>query len=157
MMDLFSWQRLFIYSGRFDADSMLAAGGGYTLGQHFEPRRNLSMTILQAFGAREIFGPFWRAHAQLHTQIHAQVLAQVLAQVVAQALTFVLGRLTTLNSGDVGWAILAMALRLLGAALALAERQLSIWARSVLRRAWQGARFAAGRRAADSMVAAGGR
>jgi hypothetical protein len=136
---------------------MLAAGGGYTLGQHFEPRRNLSMTILQAFGAREIFGPFWRAHAQLHTRIHAQVLAQVLAQVVAQALTFVLGRLTAFNSGDVRWAILAMVLRLLGAALALAERQLSLWARSVLRRAWQGARFAAQRRAADSMVAAGGR
>jgi hypothetical protein len=125
---------------------MLAAGGGYTLGQHFEPRRNLSMTILQTFGARaslgrESLGPFCRAH----TKIHIHVLA------------FVLGRLTAFNSGDLRWAFIAMVLRLLGAIWAFAERQLSLWARSVLRRAWQGARFAAERRAADSMVAAGGR
>jgi hypothetical protein len=124
---------------------MLAAGGGYNLGQHFEPRRNLSMTILQAFGARENFGPFWRAHAQIHTRAHIHLLA------------FVWGRLTAFNSGDPRWAIIVMALRLLGAIWAFAERQLSLWARCVLRRAWQGARFAAERRAADSMVAAGGR
>jgi hypothetical protein len=120
---------------------MLAAGGGYTLGQHFEPRRNLSMMILQAFDARESFGPFWRAH----TRVHIHVLA------------FVWGRLTAFNSGDPRWAIIAMALRLLGAIWAFAERQLSLWASCVLRRAWQGARFAAQRRAADSMVAAGRR
>jgi hypothetical protein len=120
---------------------MLAAGGGYTLGQHFEPRRNLSMTILQTFGARESLGPFWRAHSEMHIHV----------------LAFVWGRLTAFNSGDLRWAIIAMALRLLGAIWAFAERQLSLWARSVLRRAWQGARFAAERRAADSMVAAGGR
>jgi hypothetical protein len=95
------------------------------------------MMILQAFGARQSFAPFWRAH----TQVHA----------------FVLGRLTAFNSDDLRWAIIAMVLRLLGAIWAFAERQLSLWARSVLRRAWQGARFAAERRAADSMVAAGGR
>jgi hypothetical protein len=95
------------------------------------------MMILQAFGARQSFAPFSRAH----TQVHA----------------FVLGRLTAFNSGDLRWAVIAMVLRLLGAIWACAERQLSLWARSVLRRAWQGARFAAERRAADSMVAAGGR
>jgi hypothetical protein len=120
---------------------MLAAGGGYILGQRFEPRRNLSMTILQAFGARESLGPLCRAH----TRVHIHVLA------------FVWGRLTAFNSDDLRWAIIGVALRLIGAIWAFAERQLSRWARSVLRRAWQGARFAAERRAADSMVAAGGR
>jgi hypothetical protein len=116
---------------------MLAAGGGYTLGQHFEPRRNLSMASLQAFGARESLGPFCRAQVQV--------------------VAFVLGRVTAFNSGDLRWAIIAMALRLLGAIWAFAERQLGLWANRVLRRAWQGARFAAERHAADSMVAAGGR
>ena len=103
------------------------------------------MTSLQTFGARESLGPFWRAQAQLHAQIHIHVLA------------FVWGRLTAFNSGDPRWAIIAMALRLLGAISAFAERQLSLWASRVLRRAWRGARFAADRRAAHSMVAAGGR
>ena len=103
------------------------------------------MTILQAFGARESLGPFCRAQALIHTRVHVHVLA------------FVLGRWTAFNSGDPCWAIIAMALRLLGAIGAFAERKLSLWACSVLRRAWQGARFAAERRAADSMVAAGGR
>jgi len=103
------------------------------------------MTILPAFGARESFGPFWRAHAQRHTQVRTHIHA------------FVFGRLTAFNSGDLCWAIVAVALRLLGAIWAFAERQLALWARGVLRRSWQGARFAAGRRTADSMVAAGGR
>lgn len=107
------------------------------------------MTILQAFGVRESLGPFWRAQAQIHAQIRTRVHINVLA--------FVVGRLTAFNAGDLRWAIIAMALRLLGAIWAFAERQLSLWAHSVLRRAWQGARFAAERRAADSMVAAGGR
>ena len=100
------------------------------------------MASLQTFGARESLpreslGPFWRAQVQV--------------------VAFVLGRVTAFNSGDLRWAIIAMALRLLGAIWAFAERQLSLWANRVLRRAWQGARFAAGRHAADSMVAAGGR
>ena len=64
------------------------------------------------------------------------------------------------NVGDADAEIKAEAmqlLRLLGAAWAFAERQLGLWANRVLRRAWQGARFAAERHAADSMVAAGGR
>ena len=95
------------------------------------------MASLQAFGARESLGPFCRAQVQL--------------------VAFVLGRVTAFNSGDLRWAIIAMALRLLGAIWAFAERQLSLWASRVLCRAWQGARFAAERHAADSMVAAGGR
>jgi hypothetical protein len=91
------------------------------------------MMILQAFGAREGFAPFWRAQ------------------------TFVLTRLIAFNSGDLRWAIVAMALRLLGAAWAFGERQFALWARRLMRRAWQGARFAAELRDADSMVAAGGR
>ena len=91
------------------------------------------MMILHMFAGRESLSPFCRAQ------------------------TFVLGRLTAVNSGDLRWAIIAMALRLVGAIWVFTERQLSLWARSVLRRAWQGARFAAERRAADSMVAAGGR
>jgi hypothetical protein len=99
------------------------------------------MMILQAFGARESFGPVWRVYAQIHAQLHA----------------FVLARLLSFNSGDVRWAIAAMALRLLGAVLAFTERQLAHWARRVLRRAWQGARFAAEMSDADTMVAAGDR
>jgi hypothetical protein len=93
------------------------------------------MMILQAFGARESLGPVWRAYAQIH----------------------VLARLIAFNSGDLHWAIAAMALRLLGAIWAFAERQFAQWARRVLHRAWQGARFAAEMSDADTMVAAGGR
>ena len=91
------------------------------------------MTILQAFGARQSPGPLWRAQA------------------------FVLTRLIAFNHGDLRLALAAMALRLLGSAVAFGERQLSRWARRVLRRAWQGARFAAVSKDADTMVAAGGR
>jgi hypothetical protein len=107
------------------------------------------MMILQAFGARESFGPLWRAYAQIHAQVHARVHAQVHS--------FVLARLISFNSGDLRWAIAAMALGLLGAAGAFAERQFAQWARRVLRRAWQGACFAAEMSDADTMVAAGGR
>jgi hypothetical protein len=93
------------------------------------------MMILQAFGARESFGPVWRVYAQIHARVPARVLARVHA--------FVLARLVSFNPGDLRWAVAAMALRLLGAVVAFAERQLAHWARRVLRRAWQGARFAA--------------
>jgi hypothetical protein len=81
------------------------------------------MMILQAFGVRESFGPVWRAYAQVHA--------------------FVLARLISFNSDDLRWAMVAMALRLLGASWAFGERQFTQWAQRVLRRAWQGARFAA--------------
>jgi hypothetical protein len=91
------------------------------------------MMILQAFGDRQSPGPVWRAQA------------------------FVLRRLISFNCGDLRWTIAALALRLLGAAVAFGQRQLSRWARRVLRRAWRGARFAAVSKHADTMVAAGGR
>jgi hypothetical protein len=105
--------------------------------------------ILQALGAREAFGPVWRIHARPNVQVAVQALVRVH--------TFVLARLIPFNSGDPRWAIAAMALHLLGAAGAFAERQFTQWARGVLRRAWQGARFAAEMSDADTMVAAGGR
>jgi hypothetical protein len=93
------------------------------------------MTILQAFAARGGLGPFWRAHI------------------------FVLAPLASFNcnSGDLGWTLAAPTLRLLGLAGAFGQRQLNRWARGVLHRAWQGARFAGARPDADSMVAAGER
>jgi hypothetical protein len=93
------------------------------------------MMILQAFGARESFRPFWRAH------------------------TVVLARLTSFNcdTSDPRRTVAALALRGLGMAWAFGQRLLDRWARNVLRRAWQGARFAADLPDADSMVAAGGR
>jgi hypothetical protein len=99
------------------------------------------MMILQAFGAREGCGPVWRGYAQLQAQVHA----------------FVWARLISFNSGDLRWAVAAMTLRLLGAVCAFGERQFSQWAGRVLRRAWQGARFAAEMSDADTMVAAGRR
>ena len=88
------------------------------------------MMILYDFGS---FRPFWRA----------QVWA--------------VEHLISVNyaSGDFRWAIAALALRWLAALEAFAQRQLACWARTVMGRAWQGARFAAEMTDADSMVAAG--
>jgi hypothetical protein len=91
------------------------------------------MMILQSFGARQPNDAWCRVQA------------------------FVLTRLIPFNQGDLRWALAALGLRLLGTAAAFAERQLSRWARNVLRRGWQGARFAAAKRHADSTVAARGR
>ena len=93
------------------------------------------MMILQAFGSRDSFGPVWRGYAQIHARVPARVLAQVN--------TFVVVRLVSFNSGDLRGTVAAMVLRVLGAVLAFAERQLAHWARRVLRRGWQGASFAA--------------
>ena len=59
-------------------------------------------------------------------------------------------------SGDFRWAIAALALHWLSALEAFAQKQLVCLARTVMGRAWQGARFAADITDADSMVAAGG-
>ena len=113
---------------------MLAAGGGYT-GDNISTEGNLSMTVLDIPAIRQSFGPLWRVQ------------------------TFVLAHLTSFNCdpGNLRWTILTLALRALDTASVFGQRQLTRWARSVLRRAWQGARFAAELRHADSMVAAGGR
>ncbi len=93
------------------------------------------MTALDIPALRQGFGPLWRAR------------------------TFVLAHLTAFNcdTGDLRMTALALLLQALEAANAFGQRQLARWARRVLRRAWQGARFAAELRDADSMVAAGGR
>jgi hypothetical protein len=89
------------------------------------------MMILYGFGG---FRPFWRA----------QVWA--------------VGHLISVNcaSGDFHWAIAALALRWLAALEAFAQRQLVCLARTVMGRAWQGARFVADMTDADTMVATGG-
>lgn len=93
------------------------------------------MMVAHLFAARESFQPLRRAQA------------------------FGWTRLAAFNCDAEGLRcmIVAPAVRSLGAAGALAQRQLGRWARNVLRRAWQGARFAAELRPADTMVAAGGR
>jgi hypothetical protein len=113
---------------------MLAAGGGYT-GRNISTEGNWPMTVLHVPAGCQGFSPLRRAQ------------------------TFVLAHLTSFNcdAGDLRWTILTLALRALEAASAFAQRQMARWARGVLRRAWQGARFAGEARHADSMVAAGGR
>ncbi len=89
------------------------------------------MMILYGFGS---FRPFWRAQS------------------------WAVGYLISVHcaSGDFRSAIPALALRALAAFEALVENQLVSLARTVMARAWQGARFAADLTDADSMVAAGG-
>ena len=57
-------------------------------------------------------------------------------------------------SGDLRWAIAALAIALLAALEAMIHRQLVALARNTMRRALKGARFARATKAADSMVAA---
>jgi hypothetical protein len=89
------------------------------------------MMILYDFGG---FRPFWRA--QVWTVEH---------------LISVHGA-----SGDFRWAMAALALRWFAALEAFARKQLVCLARTVMARAWQGARFAADMTDADNTVATGG-
>jgi hypothetical protein len=89
------------------------------------------MMILCGFGG---FRPFWRAQAW------------AMAHLISVHCT----------SGDYRWAIAALALRWFAALEAFVQKQLVSLARTVMGRAWQGARFAARLTDADSMVAAGG-
>jgi len=57
------------------------------------------------------------------------------------------------HSGDVRWALVALALRALAAVEAVLQEKLTAWARNVIGRALRGARFAA---TADTTVATGG-
>ena len=93
------------------------------------------MMVAHLFAARESFQPLWRAQAVVWMRLAA----------------------FGCDAAGLRWMIVALAVRLLGGVWALAQRQLGRWARNVLRRAWQGARFAAGLRPADTTVAAGGR
>ena len=88
------------------------------------------MMILCNFGS---FRPFWRVQAwavEHLISVHA--------------------------AGDFRWAITAFALRWFAASEAFAQKQLVCLARTVMGRAWQGARFAADTTDADTMVATGG-
>jgi hypothetical protein len=89
------------------------------------------MMILCNFGS---FRPLWRAQAWAVEHLFS----------------------THCTSGDLRWAIAALALRWFAALEAFAEKQLVALARNVMGRAWLGARFAQGMADADSMVAAGG-
>jgi hypothetical protein len=90
------------------------------------------MMILYGFGT---FRPFWRV--QVWAVAH---LASVHG-----------------TSGDVRWAIAALALRLVAVLEAFVQKQLTSLARNVMGRACYGARFAGDTTDADTMVAAGGR
>ena len=89
------------------------------------------MMILYGFGG---FRPFWRAQTWA-----CEHLIPVLC-----------------TPGDLRLAVAALALRSFAALEAFAQKQLVSLARTVMGRAWQGARFAARLTDADSMVAAGG-
>jgi hypothetical protein len=89
------------------------------------------MMILYGFGS---IRPFWRAQAW------------AVAHLISVYCT----------SGDLRWAIAALALRSFAALEAFAHKQLVSLARKIMGRAWQGARFAGDISDADTMVAAGG-
>ena len=89
------------------------------------------MMFSREFAAHGGFGPLWR------------VPTWTLERVAA----------ITCQSGDIRWAIIALGLGACAALDAFIERQLTAWARKIITRALQGARFAA---AADTTVAAGG-
>jgi hypothetical protein len=76
-----------------------------------------------------------------------------------RAQSFALEHLMSFHSasGDIRWALVALALRSFNAMRAVAQEQFVLLARNVMGRAWQGARFAASLTDADTTVAAGGR
>ena len=89
------------------------------------------MMFSREFAFQGGFGPLWR--------VHAWALQRAVA--------------VQFPSGDVRWAVVALGLRALAAVEAALQKQLTAWARNVIRHALRGARFAA---TADTTVAAGG-
>jgi hypothetical protein len=71
--------------------------------------------------------------------------------------SFAMEQLISCASGDLRWAVMALAVRLLAAVGAFAQKQAALLVRSFMHRAWQGACFAGRLTPADTMVAAGGR
>jgi hypothetical protein len=109
---------------------MLAAGGGYTR-DNTSTEGDLSMLILCDFGSS---WPLWRVQ------------------------TWALERLISFHlSGDLRWALLALALRSFTAAWAFGQGQFVLLVRSIASRAGKEACFGANVTDADTMVAAGGR
>jgi len=97
------------------------------------------MMNLDNFGIRGNFSPIWRVQTSAFQ-------------------TWALERLISFHcaSGDLRWAIIALALRSFTAAWVFGQRQFVIWVRKVAGRVGQGTFFAADSADADSMVAAGG-
>jgi hypothetical protein len=94
------------------------------------------MTNLYDFAASENFGPLWA---------------------VRTCQAWALQRLISLNwvSGDLRWAILALALRSFTPVWGFAQRQMILLLRKGAGRIWQRTGFRADATDADSMVAAG--
>jgi hypothetical protein len=90
------------------------------------------MMFSRAFAVHAGFSPLWRIQAWA-----IERLVSVLSP-----------------SGDLRWAIAALAIALLATLEAMIHRQLAAFARNTMLRALQGARFAGQPKAADSMVAA---
>src|SRR4051794_20613472 len=107
------------------------------------------MMNLDDFGLRAGFGPLWRAPTWGFQTWKFQNWAFQ---------TWTLERLIFLNcaSGDMRWAIIALALRSFTAVLVFGQRQFVLLLRNVAGRLGQRARFAADMTDADTMVAAGG-
>jgi hypothetical protein len=112
------------------------------------------MMNLDDFGLRAGFGPLWRAPTwgfqtwKFQTRTFQTRAFQ----------TWALERLIFLNcaSGDMRWAMIALALRSFTAVLVFGQRQFVLLLRNVAGRLGQRARFAADMTDADTMVAAGG-
>ncbi|MFY9957396.1 hypothetical protein [Bradyrhizobium sp.] len=118
-----------LFRGRLaDADSMLAAGGSYRW-DNTSTEGNLSMMFSREFAVHGGLRPLWRV--------------QSWALSVAAS-----------HCGD--WAVVSLVLDACAALDAFMQKQLAAWARKIIARAWQGARFAAEMTDADTTVAAGG-
>jgi hypothetical protein len=112
------------------------------------------MMNLDDFGFRAGFGPLWHAP----TWGFQTWAFQTRAFQTRAFQTWALERLIFLNcaSGDMRWAIIALALRSFTAVWVFGQRQFVLLVRNVAGRLGQRARFAADMTDADTMVAAGG-
>jgi hypothetical protein len=109
---------------------MLSAGAFYN-GTTLQ-RRGFSMMFSRSCAVHAGLSPLWRLQSRA-----VERLVSILSP-----------------SGDLRWAIAALAIATLVALEAMIARQLALLARHTMRRALRGARFAGQTKAADSMVAA---
>jgi hypothetical protein len=101
------------------------------------------MMFSRAFAVHAGFAPLCRIQSQIQTQFRTWAIERVVS--------------TAPPSGDLRWAIAALAATVLAAVDAVIRRQLVLLARHTMGRALRGARFAGSLHTADSMVATGGR
>jgi hypothetical protein len=121
-----------LFRGRLaDADSMLAAGGSYRW-DNTSIEGNLSMMFSREFAVHGGLRPLWRVQS------------------------WALRSVAAIHCGDLRWAVVTLGLDACAALDAFMQKQLAAWARKIIARAWQGARFAAEMTDADTTVAAGG-